>query len=166
MRQIPYDRLAAVFYAHRWAYGRNPMFYDYEKIGGDCTNFASQCLYAGAPVMNFARDMGWYYLDANNKSPSWTGVAYFYNFLTRKEASIGPIARETEAAALRPGDFAQISFNGEDWQHTPIVVSVGTPGDLSRILVAAHSYDADFRPLDSYDAKKLRFLHVIGAWVP
>lgn len=44
----PYRRLNAVLYAHRWAYGRNPQFYDYEAIGGDCTNFASQCIYAGA----------------------------------------------------------------------------------------------------------------------
>lgn len=28
----PYDRLEAVIYAHRWAYGRNPAFYDYEEI--------------------------------------------------------------------------------------------------------------------------------------
>ena len=32
---FPYDRAAAVRYARRWAYGRNPAFYDYEHIGGD-----------------------------------------------------------------------------------------------------------------------------------
>ena len=53
LERIPYDRRAAVAYAHQWAYGRNPDFYDYEEIGGDCTNFASQCLYAGTGVMNF-----------------------------------------------------------------------------------------------------------------
>ena len=42
MRFALYDRRAAVLYAHRWAYGRNPAFYDYEGLGGDCTNFASQ----------------------------------------------------------------------------------------------------------------------------
>ena len=47
MRFALYDRRAAVLYAHRWAYGRNPAFYDYEHLGGDCTNFASQCIYAG-----------------------------------------------------------------------------------------------------------------------
>ena len=52
-RIIPYDRRAAIRYAHRWAFGRNPRYYDYENIGGDCTNFASQCLYAGTGVMNF-----------------------------------------------------------------------------------------------------------------
>ena len=48
-----YDRNAVVLYAHQWAYGRNPAFYDYEHLGGDCTNFASQCVFAGSGVMNF-----------------------------------------------------------------------------------------------------------------
>ena len=39
----PYDRQAAVDYAHRWAYHRNPDFYNFDELGGDCTNFASQC---------------------------------------------------------------------------------------------------------------------------
>ena len=47
-----YDRAAAVAYAHRWAYGRNPRYYDFENIGGDCTNFASQVLFAGSGVQN------------------------------------------------------------------------------------------------------------------
>ena len=43
-----YNRAAAVAYAHAWAYRRNPRYYNYEELGGDCTNFASQCLYAGS----------------------------------------------------------------------------------------------------------------------
>ena len=39
---VPYDRRAAVRYANRWAFGRNPAYYDYEEVGGDCTSFASQ----------------------------------------------------------------------------------------------------------------------------
>ena len=73
-RLLPYDRDAAVAYAHRWAYGRNPNYYDYENIGGDCTNFASQCIYAGCGVMNYTPTFGWYYFDANRKAPAWTGV--------------------------------------------------------------------------------------------
>ena len=72
----PYRRLNAVLYAHRWASGRDPQFYNYEAIGGDCTNFASQCIYAGTGVMNETPLYGWYYINANNKSPSWTGVEY------------------------------------------------------------------------------------------
>ena len=50
MRQLPYDRQKAVAYARRWALGRNPAYFDFQDLGGDCTNFASQCLYAGAGV--------------------------------------------------------------------------------------------------------------------
>ena len=65
-----YDRENAVLYARRWALERNPLFSDYTGIGGDCTNFASQCLYAGTGIMNYTPTYGWYYKDANNKSPS------------------------------------------------------------------------------------------------
>ena len=33
-----YDRAHAVAYARRWALSRNPLFYDFTGIGGDCTN--------------------------------------------------------------------------------------------------------------------------------
>lgn len=36
-----YNRQAAVEYAHLWAYGRNPNYYDFHGIGGDCTNVGS-----------------------------------------------------------------------------------------------------------------------------
>lgn len=51
MKSIKYDRISAVNYAKKWALSRNPKFYDFDPIGGDCTNFISQCIYAGAKVM-------------------------------------------------------------------------------------------------------------------
>ena len=98
---LPYDREAALRYAHRWAYSRNPAYYDYENLGGDCTNFASQCLYAGTGIMNLTPTYGWYYIDANQKSPSWTGVPYFYNFITRQEESRGPFGVETTIDGIK-----------------------------------------------------------------
>ena len=70
----PYDRAAAVNYAHQWAHGRNPAYYNFDGIGGDCTSFASQCLYAGAGVMNFTPTYGWYYRSLQDRAPAWTGV--------------------------------------------------------------------------------------------
>lgn len=163
---LPYDRVAAVLYARRWAYGRNPRFYDYEEIGGDCTNFASQCLYAGTGVMNFTPTYGWYYINANEKSPSWTGVEYFYNFLLRDLASRGPFAEETDLSALLPGDFVQLNFKGDVFSHTPIVVRVGSPATPENTLLAAHSYDADLRPLSTYTYQNIRYLHILGAYAP
>ena len=42
-----YSPSKAVSYAKQWAYGRNPNYYDYDPLGGDCANFVSQCLIAG-----------------------------------------------------------------------------------------------------------------------
>ena len=162
----PYDRRAAVQYAHRWAYGRNPEYYDYEQIGGDCTNFASQCVYAGAGVMNFQPTYGWYYIDANQKAPAWTGVEYFHNFMTRKQMTIGPVAQETGIEAMEPGDVIQLSFKGQTFQHTPVVVYIRGEKTPDNILIAAHSYDADYRPLSSYEYRKIRFLHFLGVNKP
>ena len=58
---IPYNRKAALNYALKWALGRNPNFYDYSELGGDCANFASQVLLAGGAVMNYQPVLGWYY---------------------------------------------------------------------------------------------------------
>lgn len=166
MRLVPYDRAAAVRYAHEWAYGRNPRYYDYELIGGDCTNFASQCLYAGSRIMDYTPTYGWYYIDANRKAPAWTGVVYFYNYLTRERAAVGPAARDTSIFEMLPGDVVQLSFDGVRWAHSPVVVAVGEPRGLDNVLVAAHSYDADYRPLSAYEFANIRFLHVYGVYKP
>ena len=161
-----YDRQAAVLYAHQWAYGRNPAYYDYEKLGGDCTNFASQCIFAGSGIMNFTPTFGWYYIDANQKAPAWTGVMYLWNFLTRKGFSVGPVGEPCRLEDLRPGDIVQLSFKGTDFQHSPVVVSVGAVPTLENTLVAAHSYDADNRPLSTYEFRDIRYLHITGTVRP
>ena len=51
-----YDRTRALAYAERWALDRNPLFYNFTGVGGDCTNFVSQCVLAGCCVMNGTQD--------------------------------------------------------------------------------------------------------------
>lgn len=115
---VSYDRTAALSYAKKWAFGRNPEFYDFSNIGGDCTNFASQCIYAGAKVMNFTPVFGWYYISADNRTASWTGVEYLYNFLVSNEGA-GPFAEEVPPRsvgnrryrAARTGDGRFLPFS-------------------------------------------------------
>ena len=105
MRIFEYDRVAAVEYARKWAFARNPAYYDFTRIGGDCTNFASQCLFAGSGVMNYTPTFGWFYRSANDRSAAWTGVEYFYRFLIDNAelgvgVGAGPFAKETEKASI------------------------------------------------------------------
>lgn len=156
MRNIPYDRIAAVAYARRWALDRNPAFYDFEKIGGDCTNFASQSIYAGARTMNFTPVMGWYYRSSYDRTPSWSGVEYLFNFLVNNR-SVGPYAHVVSREEVMPGDIVQLGTRGGDFYHSPVITAI-TP----EILVAAHTFDALDRPLSSYVYDVARFLHIDG----
>lgn len=89
--QIPYDRSKAAAYAEKWAFSRNPRYISFDGMGGDCTSFVSQCLYAGTGVMNYTRDTGWYYNSASDRAAAWSGVPYLYRFLTGNR-SVGPTA--------------------------------------------------------------------------
>ena len=157
LQLLSYDRDAALAYAKQWAFGRNPKFFDFSQIGGDCTNFASQCIYAGAGVMNFTPVFGWFYRSAADRTASWTGVEYLYNFLTTNEGA-GPFAREVGLDELEIGDIVQLGRLTGDFYHSPVVV--GFSGN--DILVAAHSYDAFGRTLASYRAPVTRGIHILG----
>ena len=162
MKKSPYDRDAAVAYARQWALSRNPRYYDYDKLGGDCTNFVSQCILAGGGEMNYKPTFGWYYNSANNHSPSWTGVVYLYNFLTRKTGG-GPVGREVDMAHVQPGDISQFAGNSSRYSHTQIITSVGDVPTLENILVCTHTYDSLDRALSSYEYLKIRFIHIEDA---
>lgn len=150
-----YDRAKAVAYAKRWALSRNPAYLDYQGLGGDCTNFVSQCLYAGCGVMNYTPVYGWYYKDGNRRTASWTGVQYLYHFLMNNRSE-GPWARVVERDAVRLGDVVQLGFRGTPFTHTALVVGL----EDGEIYVAAHTLDAWWRPLSNYRQQNKRFLHV------
>ena len=152
-----YSRARALEYARRWALDRNPLYYDYTGIGGNCTNFVSQCVYAGSCTMNYTPVYGWYYLSPAERTASWTGVQYFYNFIVGNE-QIGPFAREVSAAEVEAGDVIQLGREENGYYHT--LLAVGREGE--DILVAAQSDDALDRPLSTYDYDYARFLHIEG----
>ena len=158
LKEIPYDRAAVVRYAEKWAFKRNPRFPDFDGMGGDCTNFASQCIWAGCGVMNYKPVTGWYCNRLNDRSPSWSGVEFLHQFLVNSD-SVGPYAKEAPAELLLPGDLIQLCDVSGRYYHTPVVVA----RDQNEIYVAAHTFNAWHRPLSSYTYAGLRGIHIEGA---
>ena len=163
---VPYDRRRAVEYARRWALSRNPLFVDFTKIGGNCTNFVSQCILAGVPIMNYTPTFGWYYISGDDRAPAWSGVDELYNFLigapafTAENKGYGPFAIDArEAQTVNVGDVIQLSNEEGSFYHS-LIISDFTEND---ILVCAHTDNALDRPLSTYNYASLRIIHIDGA---
>ena len=160
--QKPYNRERAVEYAKTWALSRNPLFYDFTGIGGNCTNFVSQCLLAGSCTMNYTPNVGWYYISPDDRAPAWSSVEFFYDFLTQKFADqnggVGPFATEVPRERVELGDVVQYANGEGDWYHTVIITGI----DGDELLVSAQSNDALDRPISTYNFATARFLHIEG----
>lgn len=98
----------------------NPRFYRYDGEGGDCQNFASQCMWAGfggsqmdaairraASPMDASGDYQWFGRAASGGpiNYSWVSCKSFRKYLTGTEDGTGPAGSN---AAEEPGMYATI----------------------------------------------------------
>jgi hypothetical protein len=152
-----YNRTTAVEYAKRWALSRNPRYFDFSDYGGDCTNFISQCLYAGSNIMNYTPTFGWYYITSYDRTPSWTGVNFLYDFLVN---NTGPSVYASIASLshVEPGDVIQLGDATDRFYHSLLICGF----THSDILICTHTNDSYMRPLSSYHYATIRYLHVEG----
>lgn len=150
-----YFRQRAVEYARKYALARNPLFFTFEGIGGNCTNFVSQCVLAGSCVMNFTPIYGWYYLSSYRRAPAWTGVEFFYNFITSNKG-VGPYGSVVTREQVTPGDVIQLQNEEDVFYHTLIISEIRD----GEIFVCANSVDSLDRPLSSYEYKAERFIRI------
>ena len=164
-----YDRYRAVEYAKRWALERNPQFANFTGIGGDCTNFVSQAVYAGSCQMNDTPTFGWYFNSLNDRAPAWTGVEAFYDFFTGSgdfapvTLREGPFGYVTEKPYAQLGDVIQLADETGDFSHSLMITGFSDSGEL---LLTAHSNDVLDRPLSEYTNASERIIHIIGVLVP
>ncbi len=153
----PYIRENALLYANRFALSQNPVFGNFRGIGGNCTNFVSQCIYAGSCKMNYTPTFGWYYISMDQRAPAWTGVEFFYNFITTN-TGVGPFGREASPDEMEVGDVIQLAKNDEGYYHTLIII--GFEGDDP--LIAAQTDDALGRALSTYEYDYSRYIKILG----
>ncbi len=159
-----YERVKAIRYAELWWNDFNPTF---ANLHDDCTNFISQCLFAGRLPMASAasRASGWWYQigRANENEPwsySWAISQLLYHYLTHQ---IGA-KRVASAKELKMGDLIFYDWDGSGrFHHTAIVTDFDEYGDP---VVNAHSDASYHRPYTYFDSRawtertRYGFLHI------
>ncbi len=157
MKVVDYKRANAISYTRRWALSRNPNYYNFDKLGGDCTNFVSQCIFAGSKQMNYTKPNGWYYNNLNDRAPAWAGVEFLYEFLIENNG-LGPFSEIVDKSQIQPADIIILGKNNGDLYHSLIVTKVYN----GEILVASHTFDTLDRPLSSYKFNVAKYLKIKG----
>jgi len=108
--------------------------------------------------MNYKKHIGWYYNSASDRTASWSGVEFLYNFLV-KNKGIGPRGEKTDIDRLEIGDVIQLKFFKERFSHSLIVIDKkGNTWD--NVYIATHTEDAYYRKVSTYNFEDIRFIHI------
>lgn len=142
-----YNISKAADYALTYALEINPKFGNYEKWGGDCTNYVSQCLYAGEiPFDAEGIDVRyeWYWYSENKRTPSWTAANslkfYMENNNKKDQPSFGLRAESTSIYNLLRGDVIQFIDQNNRAYHSIICTGyVVRNGQVVDYLISQHS---------------------------
>ncbi|OEF98987.1 hypothetical protein BHF71_09870 [Vulcanibacillus modesticaldus] len=151
-----YDREKVVYYADKWWNSYNPRFRHFED---DCTNYVSQCLFAGGAPMTYAANRsGWWYKGNGSKSDSWSfswTVAHNLRWFLEVNKRGLTATVVSSAGQLTIGDVICYDFDGDGkWQHNTIVTAIDSSG---MPLVNAHSINSKKRYWSYQDS---------SAWTP
>lgn len=164
---IRYRRDLVGAYADRWWNEANPA---YENFEVNCTNYVSQCVFAGNAPMNYTgrRDTGWWYRGYSggreNWSYSWAVANALKNYLSASHKSGFRATVVDSADQLALGDVIIYDWSGDNrYQHSTVVTafdSAGMPLVNANTVPSRHRY-WDYQ--DSYawtENTKYRFFHI------
>lgn len=146
--KIKYDRKKACDYAIKYALSYNEDYTNYNEMGGDCTNFISQCVCAG----NIPLTKNW-----RPYTNSWIRVNDLYSYLINNKIGININVNDK----YQSGDIIQFYSNTKGfYSHSCIITKVLTNGDY---LYCCHSYDKLNFPLSEIYPiifNKYRVIHI------
>lgn len=140
-----YDRGAALAYARRHWNAPNPRFANMDTFGGggDCTNFTSQCLWAGGWPMDFRQSTWtteWWYrrigtdrFDSRGNdwwSCTWSIPENQFRYLSANHGEpLNLLARPRRARLLRRGDVIYYDRGEGRFGHSAIVTAFNRQGE-------------------------------------
>ncbi|WP_249717631.1 amidase domain-containing protein [Paenibacillus sp. J45TS6] len=165
-RPSRYRREDAVAYADRWWDSGNPEF---EEFDVNCTNYISQCLFAGGAPINYTgrRESGWWYRGYVGGrelwSFSWAVSHSLQNYLAHARTGLTATLVDSPSE-LQLGDVIFYDWDGDGrYQHSTIVTGFdagGMPLVNANTVSSRHRY-WDYK--DSYawtTATRYRFFHI------
>lgn len=177
INSFAYDGNAAAQYAKTWYNSANSTYNDYHGRGGDCTNFASQCVYAGGakeekpskvtPGSVLETKKYWFsekYIKTNYllcfkvssypvwaESSSWVRVAGGYGFYDYWKREGKTIIVSSDLSYIRSearlGDVIQVQAKGSSAKGHSTIVGAKTD---SEITLYYHSNDT-YKTLAAFD---------------
>jgi hypothetical protein len=165
LRQRAYQRRKVQAYADRWWDHPNPEFIHFQV---DCTNYVSQCIFAGGAPMNYTgnRSTGWWYRDQGGKTDwsfSWSVANSLYWYLNNSRNGL-TAQRVQSPLDLDIGDVILYDWDGNgEYQHSTIVTAFDGNG---MPLVNAHTSNSRHRYWDYRDSyawsekTAYRFFHI------
>lgn len=143
-----------------YSFKYNPKYKNYNSLGGDCANFASQMLFEGG---GFSKTKSWNYT-AGEGSKAWVNANSFNSFMLNSgRASI--IAKGTyehvlkNSYKLQPGDYIGYEKKGKV-AHISVVTGIDSKGYA---LINCHNSDRYRVPWDlgwSSEGIKFWLVHV------
>ena len=148
IRAIPkgiYNREKAVEYARKYALVPNTKEWkNYEAYGGDCTNFVSQCLFAGGiPFDHQGKYVThkWYWYSDQYRTPSFTSADALKTYMLNNEG-FGLVAQLGDMQSMKLGDIVQLG-DLKETTHSMLVVGIvkedGETPLTKDLLIAQHS---------------------------
>ncbi|CAM4475445.1 amidase domain-containing protein [Paenibacillus tarimensis] len=165
--EIPYRRDLAAAYADRWWNESNPA---YELFDVNCTNYVSQCVFAGHAPMNYTgrRESGWWYkgrMDGREWwSYSWSVSNALAGYLSgdRLQGLRAEVVRSPEQLQL--GDVIAYDWDGSGrYGHSTIVTAFdrqGMPLVNANTVSSRHRY-WDYKDSHAWsEATRYRFFHI------
>ena len=159
----PYDRAAAYDYLMAYCDERNPRWYAYDDVGGNCMNFGSQVLLAGGIPEDERGDEEWYWDGQNDLDLSWINVGHFYDYC-RDNEGYGLVA-DTEAGYYtgEVGDVVIVGFAG-DHRHTTVISHVveDEEGNVVDYLITCNTTNYKDFPVSAYYYTCHRLIKIFG----
>ena len=140
-----YNREKAVAYARQYALLPNTKDWkNYEAYGGDCTNFVSQCLFAGGIPFDHQGKyvtQKWYWYSDEYRTPSFTSADALKTYMLGNDG-FGLVAQVGDMQSMKIGDIVQLG-DMKKTTHSMLVVGVIKESDdlslTKDLLIAQHS---------------------------